>query len=106
MNDDAGRFNESTYKIIGQPIDRVDGRLKVTGAARYAAEFSLPHLCHAVMVQSTVSNGRITGIDVREAERSPGILLVMTHQNAPQLPQKGRAAVNPPAGRVMSLLQD
>ena len=106
MNDDAGRFNESTYKIIGQPIDRVDGRLKVTGAARYAAEFSLPHLCHAVMVQSTVSSGRIASLDVRDAERSPGVLLVMTHQNAPQLPQKGRAAVNPPAGRVMSLLQD
>ena len=106
MNDDDGRFSEGTYKIIGRPLDRVDGRLKVTGTARYAAEFSVPHLCHAVMVQSTVSSGRIASIDVGEAERSPGVLLVLTHQNAPQLPQKGRAAVNPPAGRVMSLLQD
>src|SRR5207248_4955673 len=55
---------------------------------------------------STVPSGRIATIDTRDAERSPGVLLVLTHQNAPQLPQRGRAAVNPPAGRVMSLLQD
>src|SRR5207248_8984976 len=55
---------------------------------------------------STVPSGRIATIDTRDAERSPGVLLVMTHQNAPALPQRGRAAVNPPAGRVMSLLQD
>src|SRR5206468_3349158 len=103
MNADD-RFSEETYRVIGRPIDRVDGRLKVTGAARYAAEFALPRLCHAVMVQSTVPSGRITAVDVRDAERSPGVLLVMTHLNAPQLPQRGRAAVNPPAGRVMSLL--
>ena len=103
-NDDS--FNEGTYKIIGQPIDRTDGRLKVTGAARYAAEFTLPRLCHAVLVQSTVPSARITRLDTRDAERSPGVLLVLTHLNAPALPQRGRAAVNPPAGRVMSLLQD
>ena len=107
MNDDNdGRFNESTYKIIGRPIDRTDGRLKVTGAARYAAEFILPRLCHAVLVQSTVPSARMTQLDTRDAERSPGVLLVLTHLNAPALPQRGRAAVNPPAGRVMSLLQD
>ena len=105
MNADD-RFSETTFKIIGRPIDRVDGRLKVTGAARYAAEFALPRLSYAVMVQSTVPSGRIATIDTRAAERSPGVLLVMTHQNAPALPQRGRAAVNPPAGRVMSLLQD
>ena len=99
-------FHEETYKVIGRPIDRVDGRLKVTGAARYAAEFALPHLCHAAIVQSTVPSARIAQIDTREAERSPGVLFVMTHANAPSLPQKGRAAFNPPAGRTLSLLQD
>ena len=72
MNDDIGRLNETTYKIIGRPLDRVDGRLKVTGAARYAAEFALPHLCHAVMVQSTIASGRIIAIDAREVERLKG----------------------------------
>jgi xanthine dehydrogenase YagR molybdenum-binding subunit len=100
MNDAAAGFD-----VIGRPLDRVDGPLKATGSARYAAEFSLPRLCHGVVVQSTIPSGRITALDVRDAEASPGVLLVMTFRNAPALPQRGRAAVNPPAGRAMSLLQ-
>ena len=98
-NDDS--FNEGTYKIIGQPIDRTDGRLKVTGAARYAAEFTLPRLCHAVLVQSTVPSARITRLDTRDAERSPGVLLVLTHLNAPALPHPVRqaGATSRPASR-------
>src|SRR5262245_44693260 len=95
----------SDSEIIGRPIDRVDGPLKVMGAARYAAEFFPPNLAYAVLVQSTVPSGRVR-IDAREAGQMPGVVLIMTHQNAPALPQKGRAAVKPPAGRVMSLLQD
>jgi len=91
--------------VIGRPIDRVDGPLKVTGSARYAAEFFPANLAYAVLVQSTVAKGTAR-IDAREAGQMPGVLLIMTHENAPALPQKGRAAVKPPAGRVMSLLQD
>ena len=98
MNDDVG--------LIGQPISRVDGVLKVTGRARYAAEFAPERVAYAVIVQSTVPRGRITRMEVGDAERSPGVLAVMTHVNAPALPQKGRAAINPPAGRTLSLLQD
>src|SRR5213592_1740164 len=50
--------------------------------------------------------GRIRRIDSARAARTPGVLLVLTHQNAPALPQHGMAAVNPPAGRALSLLQD
>jgi xanthine dehydrogenase YagR molybdenum-binding subunit len=93
--------------IIGQPLTRTDGRLKVTGKAPYSAEHSLPHLAHAVMVMSTIPNGRITRIDVSSASSLPGVLLVMTHQNAPRLPAGGKAGAGaPPAGRIMSLLQD
>lgn len=92
--------------VVGLPIDRVDGRLKVCGAARYAAEFTLPRMVHAVMVQSTMPKGRIVAIDTAAAERTPGVLAVLTHRNAPRLPAHGRAAVQPPAGRVLSLLQD
>lgn len=92
--------------VIGEPLARTDGVQKVTGAARYAAEFALPQLCHATIVQSTIARGRIAAIDVSDAQRAPGVLLVMTHLNAPRLPMGGRAAVNPPAGRVLSLLQD
>src|SRR5258706_6932024 len=72
-------------KAVGKPIDRVDGRRKVTGKAIYAAEFRPQGLVHAVAVQSTVARGRITSIDTRAAEASPGVLAVLTHENAPPL---------------------
>jgi xanthine dehydrogenase YagR molybdenum-binding subunit len=96
----------SDISPIGRPMDRTDGPLKVGGRAPYAAEFNpRPDLCHAVIVQSTVAAGRIAAIDTRAAEALPGVVLVLTHKNAPALPKKGRAAVKPPAGREMSLLQ-
>ena len=91
---------------IGQPLDRTDGPLKVCGQATYAAEFDLPRLAHAVMVQSTIAHGRIIAIDTEPALRMPGVLAVLTHENAERLPEHGRAAVDPPVGRVLSLLQD
>jgi xanthine dehydrogenase YagR molybdenum-binding subunit len=71
--------------IIGAPIDRVDGRLKVTGAAKYAAEASVPNVLHAVIVQSTVGNGKIIDIDIAAAEASPGVKAVITPRNMPKL---------------------
>ena len=80
--------------------------MKTTGGARYAAEFRLPGLCHAVMVLSHRPAGRLVNLDTTRAERAPGVLLVLSHRNAPSLPEHGRAAFNPPAGRAMSLFQD
>ena len=70
---------------IGQPIDRRDGPAKITGAARYAAEFAAPGLVHAVLVQSTVTAGTIVGIDTAAAMAMPGVLLVVTPDNALRL---------------------
>src|SRR3981081_3154100 len=70
---------------IGAPTPRVDGPAKVTGAARYAAEFAPEGLVHAVLVQSTVPAGWITAIDTERALRMPGVLAVFTHENAPGL---------------------
>jgi xanthine dehydrogenase YagR molybdenum-binding subunit len=92
--------------MTGQPLDRTDGPLKVCGQARYAAEFTLPRMVHAQMVLSTMPSARVQRIDSRAALALPGVLLVMTHENAMRLPKGGKAAVNPPAGRVMTLLQD
>jgi xanthine dehydrogenase YagR molybdenum-binding subunit len=72
--------------VIGQGIDRLDGRLKVTGQATYSAEHKLPRLAYGVMVLSTVPKGRITAIDSAAIGRMPGVMVVMTHQNAPRLP--------------------
>ena len=71
--------------IIGEPLSRIDGRLKVTGAAKYAAEWDLPGLAHAVAFQSTIGSGRIVSIDTSKAEKLPGVLAIITHENAPKL---------------------
>ena len=91
---------------IGDPIIRVDGKLKVTGAAKYAAEFEVPNTACGVIVTSTIANGRIQRMDTAEARSAAGVLTIMTPSNAPKLPQGGKAGVHPPAGRVLSLLQD
>jgi xanthine dehydrogenase YagR molybdenum-binding subunit len=70
---------------IGQPVSRVDGRLKVTGGARYAADVPIADLAHAAMVHSTIANGRIVTIDTTAAESAPGVLAVFTHRNMPRM---------------------
>jgi CO/xanthine dehydrogenase Mo-binding subunit len=72
-------------KIIGDPVDRIDGPLKVTGSALYPSDFTFPDLTHAVLVQSTIAAGTIRGIDTAKAEAAPGVLAVITHENAPAL---------------------
>jgi xanthine dehydrogenase YagR molybdenum-binding subunit len=71
--------------MIGEGRDRVDGRAKVTGAARYAAENNLPGIVHAVVIGSTIPAGTIKSIDAAAAKRAPGVLAVLTHLNAPKL---------------------
>jgi CO/xanthine dehydrogenase Mo-binding subunit len=72
-------------EVVGTPRDRVDGRLKVTGAATYPIDVTLPGLAHAALVQSTITSGRIRDISVEAAERAPGVLAVFTHMNTPPL---------------------
>lgn len=96
-----------TTAVIGQPISRVDGRQKVTGRAKYAAEFDQAGQAHGVVVRSTVANGRIASIDSGAAERAAGVIAVLTHRNAPRLayrPHKG--AVDPTVGERLHVLQD
>jgi len=73
--------------IIGDARDRVDGRAKVTGGARYAAEYNMDDLVHAVVVPSTIASGRIKSIDTTAALKAPGVLAVITYLNAPKLNQ-------------------
>ncbi|ARV59415.1 acylaldehyde oxidase [Nostocales cyanobacterium HT-58-2] len=72
-------------QAIGKPLNRVDGRLKVTGGAHYAAEIPLENLAYAVAIGSTIARGQIKSIDSQEAEKLPGVLRVITHENAPKL---------------------
>jgi xanthine dehydrogenase YagR molybdenum-binding subunit len=84
-------------EVIGKPLDRVDGRLKVTGTATYAAEFKLPDMVHAALVQSGIGAGRITRIDDSKVRSQKGVLDVITFRNAPKL--------GVPAQRPSSLAQ-
>jgi len=70
--------------MIGQPISRVDGPVKVTGRATYAYEYRQDEApLYGVIVTATIGRGRIQEIDVSHAERSPGVRAVITHQNTP-----------------------
>src|SRR5438270_1416803 len=69
---------------IGQPLARVDGKLKVTGAATYAAEFVRPKLAYGVLIQSAIANGRVDKIDISGAKLAPGVVGVLTRENAPK----------------------
>jgi xanthine dehydrogenase YagR molybdenum-binding subunit len=70
---------------IGTPTSRIDGRAKVTGAAKYAAEFNVPGLIHGSVVTSTIANGRIRHIDASAALRVAGVVQVLTHENRPPM---------------------
>ncbi|WP_375382984.1 xanthine dehydrogenase family protein molybdopterin-binding subunit [uncultured Sphingomonas sp.] len=68
---------------IGTPLSRVDGVDKVTGHARYAAEYAVDNLLYGVVVSSRIAKGRITGIDDAAARAVPGVVEVITHENRP-----------------------
>ena len=68
---------------IGKPVSRVDGPAKVTGQAKYAAEFNMPGLVHGFVVSSKIAKGRIKSIDRSAALAVPGVLEVFAHDNRP-----------------------
>jgi len=72
-------------KYIGTATSRVDGPAKVTGTAKYAAEFNQPGLAHASVVASTITKGRIARIEVSEALAVDGVIDVLTHRNRPHM---------------------
>jgi xanthine dehydrogenase YagR molybdenum-binding subunit len=75
----------SALPLVGPAQNRVDGELKVTGAARYAADWRPDGLVYAYQVLSTIANGRIVAIDTTAARNAPGVLAVLTHENTPKL---------------------
>jgi xanthine dehydrogenase YagR molybdenum-binding subunit len=92
---------------IGAPINRTDAWAKVSGAAPYSAEHQVEGVTHAVLVTSTIPSGRVVRIDDSAARDVPGLLLVMTPQNAMRLPRETRdGKLQPPIGRRLTLLQE
>ena len=94
--------------LIGAPLPRVDGPDKVRGAARFAAEVPLEGLTYAALAFSTIARGRIDSLDTREAEAAEGVVLVMTHRNAPRLKPMPpfMSAMKAAGGDDLPVLQD
>ncbi|HEY6843155.1 MAG TPA: xanthine dehydrogenase family protein molybdopterin-binding subunit, partial [Thermoanaerobaculia bacterium] len=70
---------------VGAPLDRLDGKKKVTGGAKYAAENRLENAAYGVLVMSTIPSGTIRSIDDRAARKSPGVIDVISHVNSPKM---------------------
>jgi len=70
---------------LGEDAQRIDGRDKVSGKPIYGADRILRKMVHAVPVAATVRKGRITGIDKSSAQHTPGVLLILTHENFDRL---------------------
>src|SRR5262245_41053312 len=76
---------------IGTATSRVDGIAKVTGAAKYAADYNVTGLAHGSVVCSTIAKGRITSIDTSSARSVNGVLAVLTHNNRPPMANNDEA---------------
>ena len=91
---------------IGQPLTRLDGVLKVTGGARYAADHHPPGMLYAVLAISSIARGRVAFLDVDAAKAHPGVVEVMTPANKPALAQDPDAKTNPFMFRLDLLQND
>jgi xanthine dehydrogenase YagR molybdenum-binding subunit len=80
----TGQGRKTMTPYIGTPTSRVDGRAKVTGAAKYAGEFNQRGLAYAAIVEATIPKGRIVRLDVSDALRVAGVIDVLTHENRPR----------------------
>jgi xanthine dehydrogenase YagR molybdenum-binding subunit len=96
------------HGLVGAPISRLDGPLKVRGAAKFAAEIPLDNMAYAALKYGTIAKGRIASLDVSAAESAPGVVLVMTHRNAPRMKPMPLFMTAPKAtgGTDLPIMQD
>ncbi len=81
----SGQLPPRSSRATGAPLDRIDGPLKVTGAAKYAYEYPVAGVTYVFPVQGTIAKGRIASIDASAARALPGVIAVLSHENAPRL---------------------
>ncbi len=90
--------------VIGKPLDRMDARAKVTGAAKYAAEFNQKNMAYAFAVRSTVGNGTIVSFETAAAQKAGGVLQILTHENAARLKEYNQQEVSKTGGMLGEML--
>jgi xanthine dehydrogenase YagR molybdenum-binding subunit len=76
---------QSTIHATGAPLNRIDGVQKVTGAAKYAYEYPVEGVTYVFPVQSTIAKGRVVSIDASAARALPGVIAMLSHENAPRI---------------------
>jgi CO/xanthine dehydrogenase Mo-binding subunit len=81
---------------LGLGVNRVDGPLKVRGAAPYPNDVTYPDLAYAALVRATIAAGKVTRVNAGAAQAAPGVLTVITHENAPNL-KRGPATLLGPS---------
>ncbi|MBD5654277.1 MAG: xanthine dehydrogenase family protein molybdopterin-binding subunit, partial [Candidatus Eremiobacteraeota bacterium] len=90
-----------TLPLVGAPLDRIDGRLKITGGAKYSAEWGLPGMVYGYLVLSSIASGRIASMDAATAAQQTGVIKVLTPANAPRVDGGKQSDMD----RVLMLLQ-
>ncbi|MCX2476259.1 xanthine dehydrogenase family protein molybdopterin-binding subunit [Pedobacter sp. MC2016-05] len=80
---------EDSNKSIGKGINRIDGILKITGKATYATDYPAKNMAYAVLFKSTIAAGKIKSIESTEAQKYPGVIKIITHENILPLNTKG-----------------
>lgn len=95
-------------EVIGKPISRLEGSLKVTGQAKYAGEYEAPDLLYGYVVNSTVTKGKIAVIDTTDAKMLDGVIEIFTHENRPSTAwfDIQYADMDAPPGTVFKPLKD
>ncbi len=102
----ASQPASSDHSVIGKPTPRIDGPLKTTGTAQYAADYHFPGLVYAWPVASTIGSGTILSIDAAKAQKMPGVLLVLHHGNIASLYHVGPGSYSGRAGESRPLFAD
>ncbi|HEX4284193.1 MAG TPA: xanthine dehydrogenase family protein molybdopterin-binding subunit [Terracidiphilus sp.] len=99
-------MSTTSESIVGIATPRIDGPLKTTGVAEYAADFHFAHMAHAVPVSAAIASGRIRSLDAGVAEKMPGVLLVLHHGNIGPLYRTAPGDDNATNSEVRSAFED
>src|SRR5258707_15786383 len=95
MNSPVGSNALDAQGVVGKPLDRVDGPLKVTGGARSAYEMQEQNTLYGFVVEASIGKARVKSIDTRAAEKAPGAVPVLPYRNPPAHGTRNHSAAHP-----------
>ena len=76
-------MHDNDYRVVGKPVPRIDGKVKVTGTATFADDLFMPRMLHGKLLRSPYAHAKIKNIDTRKAEKLPGVRAVITGKDFP-----------------------